>query len=90
MKLRLECTCESCPEQYDVYLDKEIVGYIRIRWDVMLVYCPDVHGGSVYHHIEHDGMLEEAQVAILEWVKDRTVNPYGRPGNYEDSRGNEQ
>ena len=25
-------TCPICPEQYDVYIDKFWVGYIRLRW----------------------------------------------------------
>ena len=25
-------TCPACPEQYDVYIDKIWVGYIRLRW----------------------------------------------------------
>lgn len=31
--LRLVCTCGACPEQFDVYSDKnELIGYIRFRW----------------------------------------------------------
>ncbi len=28
----LDLTCDACPEQYDVYLDGKIVGYLRLRW----------------------------------------------------------
>ncbi len=30
-KIELAQTCYACPEQYDVYLDKEIIGYMRLR-----------------------------------------------------------
>jgi hypothetical protein len=29
--LSLVCTCGGCPEQYDVYLGGEQVGYLRLR-----------------------------------------------------------
>ncbi len=35
--LRLEKTCDYCPEQYDVYYGPRRVGYIRLRWGVLRV-----------------------------------------------------
>lgn len=31
-KIRLDCTCDACPEQYDMFIDDTQVGYIRYRW----------------------------------------------------------
>lgn len=30
--LVFEQTCYACPEQYDVYKDDAIAGYVRLRW----------------------------------------------------------
>lgn len=47
-ELRIDRTCEMCPEQYDVYLKDEIVGYICLRNGLFTVNCPDVGGENVY------------------------------------------
>lgn len=31
-KIKLVCTCGACPEQYDMFIDDTLVGYIRYRW----------------------------------------------------------
>lgn len=42
-------TCWACPEQYDVYDDKEkIVGYVRLRWGRLTCEYPDVGGELIY------------------------------------------
>lgn len=48
-KLNFDCTCEVCPEQYDVY-DKfgNRVGYIRLRWGGLTCEYPDVGGERIY------------------------------------------
>lgn len=34
-------TCESFPEQYDVYRKGKITGYIRVRHGMCWAFCPD-------------------------------------------------
>lgn len=46
--LEFEKTCTACPEQYDVFLEGEQVGYVRLRWGHLTVDCPDVNGVQVY------------------------------------------
>lgn len=40
--LKLDKTCVSCPEQYNVYYHGQQIGYIRRRWDRIWVHCPNV------------------------------------------------
>lgn len=54
--IRLVCTCDGSPEQYDVYNKDELIGYIRYRWG-----CLSVHP---YKKSKEDG---EKQVV---WDKD--------------------
>lgn len=30
--LSFDCTCQACPEQYEVRKDGKEVGYVRLRW----------------------------------------------------------
>lgn len=46
--LKFVKTCDACPEQYDVFHDEKIVGYVRVRWGNLYVQCPDVGGEVVY------------------------------------------
>lgn len=72
----LTCTCEGCPEQYDVRLDGEQVGYLRLRHGIFEAEVPDAGGAEVYHaepvgdgmfeDDERDGYLEAAVRAIHE------------------------
>ena len=73
----LICTCQCCPEQYDV-LDSEgkQSGYIRLRGGNFRVYYPDTGGELVfYHRFEEDawkGMFdneEEREKYLTEAVK---------------------
>lgn len=41
-------TCSVCPEQYDVYKDGCIVGYVRLRWGELTCEYPDVFGDLIY------------------------------------------
>ena len=47
-------TCYACPEQYDVYIKKEQVGYIRLRHGRLSARYPDVAGDEVYSHSYDD------------------------------------
>lgn len=84
--MRLMKTCDACPEQYDVYQGKLMVGYIRLRGGRFQVTCPDVGGEEVLcHHFEDqwkgqfddDGerkiWLDQAKAAIRGWMKDNNV-----------------
>lgn len=46
--LLFECTCEACPEQYDVFKDDKQVAYVRLRWNHLRVSYPDVGGRDIY------------------------------------------
>ena len=35
--LKTVCTCSACPEQYDIYEDKKLVAYVRLRWGHLTV-----------------------------------------------------
>lgn len=93
-KLRFECTCSACPEQYDVYLDDKQVGYVRLRWGTLRVQCPDVGGEVVYEvntegfgdfasPCERDYHLRFAGKAILDYVDGRLEKPVPPPVSYE-------
>ena len=49
-------TCGACPEQYDVYKDDAIAGYVRLRWGHLRCDFPDVGGETIYEHCFNDGM----------------------------------
>jgi hypothetical protein len=54
--LKFLLTCGACPEQYDVFHNGKQVGYVRLRWGVLRVDCPDVGGETVYSHSFDDPM----------------------------------
>lgn len=41
-------TCYACPEQYDVYCNEELVGYVRLRHGYLYCECPNCGGDTVY------------------------------------------
>ena len=42
-------TCDSCPEQYNVYdKNNNIVGYVRLRWGNLICRCPNANGDTIY------------------------------------------
>ena len=45
---RLVQTCCACPEQYDVYKDDELVGYLRLRHGYFYADYPECGGETVY------------------------------------------
>lgn len=54
--LRFELTCGACPEQYDIYKDDKLVGYVRLRWGTLRCWYPDYTGKeAVYEHCFEDG-----------------------------------
>lgn len=72
---RLELTCWACPEQYDVFLDGEQVGYLRLRHGFFRCEYPDCGGETLYsgypegdgqfYDTERDRYLRGALAAIL-------------------------
>ena len=45
---RCVCTCSMCPEQYDVFIEEYLVGYLRLRHGFFQARFPDVNGEVVY------------------------------------------
>jgi hypothetical protein len=73
--IKLVETCGACPEQYDAFIGKEQVGYLRLRHGYFRVDYPS-SGGEVIYEAEPkgDGMfksderefyLNEAKNAIM-------------------------
>jgi hypothetical protein len=53
-------TCYACPEQYDVFLGTEQIGYLRLRHGYFAAYHPDVDGSCVFQaYPKGDGIFEE-------------------------------
>jgi hypothetical protein len=76
--IKLECTCNMCPEQYDAFIDKKQVGYLRLRRGRFFVLCPNVKGEMIYEDFprgygafeedEREHFLKLAKEAILKEV----------------------
>jgi hypothetical protein len=90
----LKKTCSSCPEQYDVFKDGEMVAYLRLRHGHFSASCPDC-GGSVVYTAAPDGdgsfddderefFLSKACEAIRDFIihGDKSVRTF-EPGLYE-------
>ena len=59
IKFILQMTCFACPEQYDVYLDKKQVGYLRLRNGHFRCDYPECGGKTLLHaYTEGDGMFD--------------------------------
>ena len=58
--LSLVQTCGACPEQYDVYRDGEVVGYLRLRHGHFTAQLFDPNGPLVYESTPRgDGIFED-------------------------------
>ena len=71
----LEVTCGACPEAYDVFIDDEYVGYMRLRHghfraeymfeeDSETVFTASPEGDGVFESEERQGFLEKAAKAL--------------------------
>lgn len=50
-KYEFKCTCEGCPDQYDVFdEDANTIAYVRLCWGKLYAKCPDIYGDTVYCH----------------------------------------
>ena len=58
----LVCTCRAFPEQYDVFKESRIVGYLRLRHNCFSVTVPDVDGEIIYSASPYgDGAFEDLE-----------------------------
>jgi len=75
----LELTSTACPEQYDVFKDSKMVGYLRLRHGYFSAEVPDCGGKLVYeanpdgdgsfYDNERDNYLTAAIYAIDDFYK---------------------
>lgn len=61
---RLERTCTACPEQYDVFIDEERVGYLRLRNGIFYAKCMRDNEMVYKIHAKGDGVFEEEERPI--------------------------
>lgn len=56
-------TCECFPEQYDVYRQGKITGYIRVRHGMAWAFCPDagIDSECVYESVAGYGEFHNEQ-----------------------------
>ena len=73
IKVELHQTCSACPEQYDMYVDGENIGYFRTRHGYFMVeylgrvvFESDVEGDGGFTAEERGFFLEEGIHAVLE------------------------
>lgn len=90
--INLMLTCSAYPEQYDAFLNKELVGYLRMRHGSFSVECPDIGGDCVYKAFpkcdgsfddERDYHLRFAVKAIEDWLIIRRTEDLPPPPNVE-------
>jgi len=59
-EIRLEKTCDACPEQYDAFIGDKQVGYLRLRHGYFYVSYPDCNDDIIYDsYTKGDGMFTE-------------------------------
>jgi len=73
--LTLEQTCSACPEQYNVFLGEDIVGYMRLRPGYFYaeafeqtVYEASPNGDGIFGPVERPFHLSLACKAIRETI----------------------
>lgn len=71
-KLRLLRTCDACPEQYDVYIGDDCIGYMRLRhgcfyaqYRGLNVFECEPRGDGSFYDDERDTWLNLASAAII-------------------------
>lgn len=83
----LECTCDGCPEQYEMfsYLTGQQLAYFRLRNGYYRVDVPDCGGETVYdfdfpndpwmgnfrNETQRQSLLKEAIVKIIEYYREK-------------------
>lgn len=62
IKFKLLQTCWACPEQYDVFLEGQQVGYLRLRNGYFRCQYPNCGGEIIFATFpKGDGMFEEEE-----------------------------
>ena len=68
-KLNFHCTGIACPEEYDVFVGEDIVGYVNIRWERILVKDPSLNEtwleASLLTDIEDSNRKEILTIAAI-------------------------
>lgn len=65
-RFKLVLTCYACPEQYEVYHDGKVVGYIRLRHGKLYAQYPGAGGETVYEAKPRgDGRFEDEQSRVM-------------------------
>ena len=68
-KLNFHCTGIACPEEYDVFVGEDIVGYVNIRWGRILVKDPSLNEtwleASLLTDIEDSNRKEILTIAAI-------------------------
>lgn len=76
--IKLKNTCNACPEQYDAFLDGELVGYLRLRHGYFrceniakdeIVYEAYPEGDGIFEDGEREEHLEKACAALLRSIR---------------------
>lgn len=50
-------TCSACPEQYDVFYNDRMVGYVRLRWGHLTAEYPACDGETIFEYtFENDDL----------------------------------
>lgn len=77
---KLKQTCGACPEQYDVFLDEEYVGFLHLRGGYFtaeykdeVVYSARTIGDGCFEFDERDEQLKNAIAAIKEAMKNEAI-----------------
>lgn len=92
----LVLTCSACPEQYDVFLGDEQVGYLRLRHGSFradtphcggeTVYRAEPVGDGIFETAERERYLIEAVEAIDAWRGRRGCGPSSDAGRQPEPR----
>lgn len=84
--LKLIQTCGACPEQYDVYLDADCIGYMRLRHGYFraeyrdtTVYTCSPKGDGCFKDDERVKYLNEACRAIIKAHENINDDPLEEP-----------
>ncbi len=80
-QIELVQTCYACPEQYDAYLNKDIVGYLRLRhgyfradYNGEPVYRAYTNGYGIFDDDEREEHLTNAKKAIYKEFEKQMSN----------------
>lgn len=73
-------TCKAFPEQYDAITpDGRVIGYLRLRWGIFSVRCPNCEGeevfcdskvnghGYFFDNVARKQSLQKAKEVIAAW-----------------------